>query len=70
VVKPVVEKGSQRRLAWLQIRTALNGGDEAGAFDLCLALGAFEGMPFATPLPRLRIGNVKNYCPMAGGSLA
>src|SRR5262249_12397889 len=70
VLDPALEEGSDRHAGGINMGAVLALGQQPGALDLGLPLGAGKGMPAALALAGLRIAHVNNDGPMSGRPLA
>src|SRR5262245_32068789 len=70
VLDPPLEEAGDGLPLGLDVSAALHLGDQPRAFLLGLPLGALERVPAALALSGLRIANVDDDGPMAGGTLA
>jgi hypothetical protein len=70
VLKPSLEEGGERHAGGFDVGALVQIGDQAGAFDLGLALAALEGMPALPALAGDRVGHVDDDGPVAGRTFA
>src|SRR5262249_11530571 len=70
VFDPTLEEGRDRHARGIDAGAVLELGQQSGAFDLRLALGAGKGMPAALAPTGLRIAHVDDDGPVTGRPFA
>jgi hypothetical protein len=70
MLDPAFEESGERHTRRLDMGALIQFGDQTGAFDLGLPLGALEGIPALLASAAGRIGYVDHDGPMTGRTLA